>query len=311
MIQYSNTIKQLFFCFLLCFYFQSNSLSAQVLNDTVILNTEIIPGSTDEDVTINIIAEKFTNLASFQFELIWDNSILTYQSVENFGIEDLDEMSFGFGGNTQEDRSLKILWISSDFINGTSLEEGELLFSINFKRRSFIPHNVAFWGGNFSERFLSPEFLSADLEFLSFQSDNTDILTPNHIINGIAFIDENKDCIHQESEQGISNLFIQFNDRNITYSATTDSLGMYQIKVQPGNYVIKDAAPFNDFWTLCNVQDTTKVSFDIAGSSNQRDLPVSIERDCPALSVNVSNGRLRRCFDELYVSDLSIKVHKQ
>ena len=300
MIQSTLYIKQIFFCSLLFFTFQYSPLSAQVLKDTVIINTEIVPGLTDEDVTINLVSKKFSGITSFQFELIWDPAILSYQSVGNFGLEGLEDKSFG----QQDDGSgLKVLWITNEFTTGTTIEEGAVIFSINFKRKSFVPHNVSFWGdNNFDFNRLSIEFVSSDFELdVELQSDNTDIVTPNHIIKGLVFFDENKDCMYQESELGIPNLFIQFSDQRITYSATTDSLGNYQVKVQPGNYVVKDTAPFNDYWEVCNDQDTTNVSFDIDGSNNNRNFPVKIVRDCPALSVNVSNGRLRRCFDELFV----------
>ena len=299
MIQYYTNSKQLFFCCLLCLAFQSNSLSAQILLDTIIINTEILPGPTEEDVTINLVAKRVTNLISAQFELIWDPAILDYQSVDNFGLEGLDEKTL----SADDVGSIKIAWITNEFNTGSTLEKGTVLFSIHFKKKSFVPHNVSFWGGSFNmDGHIHIEFVTLNFGTdVLLQSDNTDIITPSHVINGLVFFDENNDCIHQESEPGIPNLFIQFSDRNITYSATTDSLGKYQVKVEPGSYVVKDAAPFNDYWELCNDQDTTTVSFDIDGSSNKRDFPVKIERDCPALSVDVSNGRIRRCFDELFV----------
>ena len=128
MIQSTLYIKQIFFCSLLFFTFQYSPLSAQVLKDTVIINTEIVPGLTDEDVTINLVSKKFSGITSFQFELIWDPAILSYQSVGNFGLEGLEDKSFG----QQDDGSgLKVLWITNEFTTGTTIEEGAVIFSIN------------------------------------------------------------------------------------------------------------------------------------------------------------------------------------
>ena len=55
-----------------------------------------------------------------------------------------------------------------------------------------------------------------------------------------------------------------------------------------------------DFWEICTIQDTTTISFNVENTTNSRDIPVSVSVDCPALSVNVSNNRIRRCFDEVY-----------
>lgn len=287
--------------FIICFFpFQSSFLSAQILLDTVIINTEMVPGPTEDDITINLIAKRFPDIISFQFALVWDPTILSYQSVDNFGLTDLNEESFGTR-DIQEEGSLRVVWLDNSF-TGITLEDGAILFSIHFKKKSFVPHNISFLGGSFPYNDISIEFSSLDFGTdIQLQSDNTDIIAPSHEINGLVFYDENEDCLYQESEQGIPNLFIQFSDRNKAYSATTDSLGRYQISVEPGQYIVKEAYPFNDYWTLCNSLDTTKVSFDISGTSNQRNFPVTVATDCPALSVNVSNGRLRRCFDELYV----------
>ena len=106
--------------------------------------------------------------------------------------------------------------------------------------------------------------------------------------------------MYQDNEQGIPNLLIQFSDQNRFYLAITDSTGHYQLQAFPGQYTLENTYPFNDFWEICNIQDTTTISFNVENTTNSRDIPVSVSVDCPALSVNVSNNRIRRCFDEVY-----------
>ncbi len=283
--------------YLLCF-FQVYTSSIYSQSEVVIINTEIISGPTDEDVTINLVAKRFSQIISFQFAMTWDPTILAFQSVNNFGLKRMDESSFGTS-ETLDKGKLGVAWITSDFGNGDTLEE-EVLFSINFKRLSFVPHNISFLGGSFPVNNIPIEILSANGMLVQLQSENTKIITPNHLLNGRVFFDKNKDCLFQNTEQGIPNLLIQFSDQSRLYAAITDSTGRYQFEAFPGKYTLESTYPLSDNWEICNSLDTTTISFDVENTTNSRDIPVSISVDCPALSVNVSNSRIRRCFDEIF-----------
>ena len=297
MTAFSSRFPQILLCFLCFLQVYTTSLSSQP--EIVIINTEMIAGPTDGDVTINLVAKRFTDLITFQFAIAWDPTILAFQSVDNFGLEALEENAFGTTEALDQGK-LGVIWITEDFINGNSLEEGDVIFSINFKRLSFVPHNISFLGGSFPINTIPIEIISVDGELVQLQSENTKIISPNHELSGLVFFDENGDCLYQDTEQGIPNLLIQFSDQNRLYAATTDSTGHYQFEAFPGKYTLESAFPLSDNWEICNIQDTTTISFDVVNTTNHRDIPISVSVDCPALSVNVSNNRIRRCFDEVF-----------
>ena len=289
-----TTFTKIFFCCLCFFQVYTSSIYSQA--EIVIINTEIISGPTDEDVTINLVAKKFSNLLGFQFTVVWDPAILAFQSTGDFGLEGLNEDFFN-SNNSLTTGVLKVAWNTPV---GISLAEDEIIFSINFKRLSFVPHNISFLGGSFPENSLSIEFYNLDFRIVPFQSENTQILTPSQL-NGLVFFDENKDCIHQNAEKGITNLLLKFSDQNRFYFVRTDSKGRYQLQVFPGKYTLESTSPLSEYSENCSVQDTITIGFEVDNTINSRDISISALIDCPALSVSISNPRLRRCFEEFYL----------
>ena len=114
----------LFICLLL-----SASLSAQV---TLIANDN--NAFTGDTVEIDITVANFTDIGSVQFALIWDNSVIHYRDLRNFGLANLTsnmQNNNNFGFAQLNDGKLRFSWLDP---NGaaTTLDDNTVIFTVVF-----------------------------------------------------------------------------------------------------------------------------------------------------------------------------------
>ena len=100
--------------------------SAGVTGD-VTFNLPVASGAQGSQVCVDVTADDFTNIAGFQFSLNWDETILSYSSINDAGISNV------MSGETMiNDGILTLSWTTADFTNGDTQASGVPLFNICF-----------------------------------------------------------------------------------------------------------------------------------------------------------------------------------
>ncbi len=118
---YNKKWKQCCFFFLLCLPFLP--LRAQVtgfhIQDTTV-------GGGGNNIQVDMMVSDFTNIASFQYGIEWDTTVMTYESVGNFNLDGLTNDAFNL-----DDGLLFTAWVDPD-ISGENLPDNTVIFSIFF-----------------------------------------------------------------------------------------------------------------------------------------------------------------------------------
>ena len=92
----------------------------------VIVNISSGTANVGEDFCVDVTVEGFTNLLSIQFGIIWDTTFLSFKEHTDFALPNAASSLSVLSDN------LRLAWITDDFVNGFTIEEGEKLFSICF-----------------------------------------------------------------------------------------------------------------------------------------------------------------------------------
>lgn len=117
------------------------------------------------------------------------------------------------------------------------------------------------------------------------------------VIKGFVRQDLNSNCV-SDGEPGLVGWYVMAESATGTYFATTDATGEYRMRVPPGTYSLNAVAPA-PVWELCPAGGLVSVNQPLDTAMNA-DLLAKRKALCPALSVNIGTGFLRRCFDNYY-----------
>ncbi|MEM1320750.1 MAG: cohesin domain-containing protein [Bacteroidota bacterium] len=86
----------------------------------------------NETVTVDFRVNDFTSILSAQFTINWDAEILQFTEITNFNLPDLN-LATNFGTTNADGGLVRFSWLDLSVTNGVSLEDGEQMFSIDFK----------------------------------------------------------------------------------------------------------------------------------------------------------------------------------
>ena len=93
----------------------------------VTFNLPVISDTQNSQICVDITADNFTSMASFQFSINWDETVLSYVSTNDAGISNVMT-----GETMVNDGILSVLWTTADFLNGDTQASGAALFNICF-----------------------------------------------------------------------------------------------------------------------------------------------------------------------------------
>jgi len=264
----------------------SSSLSAQV-----VLNTQT-QQNTQEDLSVSITTGNFTNIAAMQFTINWDPSVLEFIGFSTDSTElQIDESNIN--PNLVAQGELPFAWVNTG-LNGISLPDGATLMVLHFNVLSSVPTEIFF-----DDSPTPIEFVDGSGAPLSVTSTTNDIEFNGHILEGRVFADTQMDCEFQENETGLSNWLLEFSTDQGSRFVRTDAFGNYRIYLSPNTYTIRPILPSNNYWSLCEIEQTITIA------EEDEILPLvsfgaTAIVDCPALKVDVSTAFLRRCFENRY-----------
>ncbi|HAD13410.1 MAG TPA: hypothetical protein DCF33_13365, partial [Saprospirales bacterium] len=117
-------------------------------------------------------------------------------------------------------------------------------------------------------------------------------------IKGMLYFDADESCTFTNNEVGLAGWIVRAEGAADTLYGVTDDDGRYNIGVPLGMYAIKVLVP-NGLWGIC----TNATPIDIVTPGQivaGGDFAAQAIFTCPALEVNLSVDKLRRCFDNNY-----------
>ena len=124
-----RTIGKYFLTTLLLFFMFTFLSIAQTPTVDIVTDEEgLVPEQTFQ---VDLAVQDFTDMLGVQFTLKWDPEVLSFISVDNFGIADIS-LSNNFGLMNVEGGLLSFLWYDVN-LAGVGIENDSTLFSLNFK----------------------------------------------------------------------------------------------------------------------------------------------------------------------------------
>ncbi len=117
-------------------------------------------------------------------------------------------------------------------------------------------------------------------------------------ITGRVVFDQNEDCLINLPEIGLGAIYVKAEGPAGTFYGITGPGGHYDIRLVPGDYTVSAIMP-SSVYTVCTTDvaasllqlgDSTAVDFAVQGANP----------NCPAMTVDLSTGLLRRCFSNNY-----------
>ena len=85
----------------------------------------------DEIVCVDVLVQGFTDVVSAQFSMNWDPASVEFVGVQNFNIENLDEINFGIT-DENEDGILRVSWIHLP-LTGLTVPDNSSLFQVCYR----------------------------------------------------------------------------------------------------------------------------------------------------------------------------------
>ncbi len=117
-------------------------------------------------------------------------------------------------------------------------------------------------------------------------------------IKGRVFHDEDESCSLNFGEPGLAGWIVRAEGLNDTLYGVTNAQGRYVVGVPLGTYAMKVLVP-NGLWSVC--PGGAPVTVGMAGDTILGgDFPVQAIYICPALTVSIGTGQLKRCFSDNY-----------
>lgn len=264
----------------------SCSLSAQV-----VLNTQT-QRFNEDDLLVNITTGNFTNMAAMQFTINWDPSALEFTgfSVDSTALQITDA---NINPNLAALGELPFIWVNSN-LTPISLPDGSSIIVLHFKVLSGVSTEIYF-----DDSPTPIEFLNFDGEQLTFTSTTNDVAFNGHILEGRVFADAQMDCEIQEDEKGLSNWLVEISNGQSSRFVRTDATGHFRMYLSPDTYTIRPILPDNNYWSLCQSEETITLDNEDPSLSLVSFGAAPIV-ECPALKVDISTAFLRRCFENIY-----------
>ncbi|MEM1119000.1 MAG: T9SS type A sorting domain-containing protein [Bacteroidota bacterium] len=258
----------------------------------VVLNTEILPTDTEDELSVAITVDNFTDIASFQFSVNWDIQSLVYDTIGNYEtIPGINVASFNL--NLTETGEMSIAWFSADGL-GTSVPNGSTIFVLHFTKLTEVPSELFF------------DNTPTIIEFgevgglVPVTSNTNDIVLDKHLLVGRVLFDENGNCVDEASEKGLVDWLIEIKGNNTTRYERTNATGNFATYLPFGDFEVKAIPPPNNYFEPCESIKTVTIS-ETATDATSISFTGKAAIECPSLHVEIGAPFLRRCFENTYV----------
>ena len=115
---------------------------------------------------------------------------------------------------------------------------------------------------------------------------------------GAVKVEEDADCAALPDDVPVSGWKVKATDGTYSYYGVTDNQGSFGMLAGIGDYNVQPIPP-NNLWEVCP-KDLTVTDQHLYSAFPLGDLSVNALYDCPFMTVDVSAGRMVRCFDNQF-----------
>ncbi len=214
---------------------------AKTQND---LGISVVTTQNGDQVTANFHVHNFEEIVSVQYTIQWDPAMMQFESVDNFGLPDISELSnFGWTPNNVDIGKLPHSW-SSSTLSGITIPDCGIVFSVNFTSLNGQVSTITI--GEDPTPF---EVMNSDWELFSVvQLQGCNDLGR---IGGKIFNDDNGNCQKDEDEAGIPGCQVKFAWGNEIFLLDANDEGEFTFPCLPGSYEVTAILPENINWEAC------------------------------------------------------------
>ncbi len=181
--------------------------------------------------------------------------------------------------------NLKLLYLEYNNLSGAIPNFSNLP---SLKELTVCPNNLQ---GTIPNFIFCPLLVIEDTDFSCVESAQ---------VSGYVFYDENANCVKDENEKGIPNVFVYTDDEQTI--TRTDENGFYVLRTDIGSYIFGSSWTSRTWSQSCPASSSPHTATfttysDSIGNMNYAYNP-SVE--CPQLKVEIGSAGLTRCFNNTY-----------
>ncbi len=256
---------------------------------------ERVDENNSEEVFVDIVTANFTNIATFQFAISFDTTHYEFLQLDNANLPFFEgNFSVNAGGTYG---IMRIAWLDWTLI-GQSLEEGKIIGSFKFKKRTDIvtPFQIT------DEPMIIEAYTTG-----SKPLDIDDCITGEPLVQylkGRIIFDENRDCLFDEADRLATTTrnWNNWNNKTVqgekySYSGFLAEDGSYNIRLIPGENRI-EAIPAGPYYNICSppiIIDSRNFDKD-----SIYETLIQIGEECPYMQVNISTLPRGEC-EEMFL----------
>lgn len=264
----------------------SSFVISQIESPCIELSFENTSGSAE--VISSVRVNNFEDILSLQFTINFDSDALMFDTLTSNSLTDFGPMHFA----NPIDGAITVSWFDENFITAT-LADGAELFEIKFTPITTEETSI--------EIINNPtvvEIINGNLEEKCLVGYSSTLAGAGVVIQGSVFLDENLDCLMDESET-LQQWTLAFDNGNEIFYGFTSSDGSYHKLLPDGDYTVSLLA-LNDLWSVCAPIQTGPL---VEGDSSIIFMGAQISEFCVRPKVSISAPLLRRCFSNSYYLD--------
>ncbi|MBX2930114.1 MAG: hypothetical protein KF852_19945 [Saprospiraceae bacterium] len=142
------------------------SATAFAQQPTFTVSPQSVNATVDQQFSVNVTVSNFSNIASMQFSMEWNASVIEFLSVSNINsavVPGFNASSFGLPGTGSIPAGrLSVSWFNDTF-TGINLPNGTILYTLNFRAAAAGTSNIAFGGMPTSIEILNGMFTNVGL----------------------------------------------------------------------------------------------------------------------------------------------------
>ena len=204
----------------------SNAISRSRTDDTLYLALGSIYAEGSEMIRIPVSASNFNSMAAIEGSVRWDGATLRFMGVDGYNMEGLSDDNFALPENSEN--TLTFNWINAA-IGGTTLEEGHVLFYLNFESLGSIGEQAVV---EFLDEPLELFAVNSNLQEVEVEPIHSDVAIVEPILINTTIV--NNDCFG--SSQGRISLSITGGTGNFNYEWDNGTFGPLLEDLDAGIY---------------------------------------------------------------------------
>lgn len=238
-----------------------------------------------------MVEDGFDDIISMQFSIHWNLAAVSFDQV-NFdfsGLPYLGAANFGAVPNNTDNGRLPFIWYDQN-VQGITLPDGELLFSITFDKIAELEAMISITNLPFTA-----EIFDASGNPVNLKIGNSDFAS---IMSGAVFEDQNEDCTYNFGEPRQPQWTVRAIGNGRTFYARTNEEGQFAMPLFSGEYDFSLIPSELGYWESC------QPSYEVILEENRLPLPLNIpikkKTSCPKLEVNLSTDYLSACAESRF-----------